>query len=76
MKIWHTTRQLHSIQTEKEFHYIKKIHPIPALRKTGFTYQEIVECGNKFFQTTPAICYDLRFPELFRTGLSMGANLL
>ena len=31
--------------------------------------------GTNSFKTTPAICYDLRFPELFRTGLSMGANL-
>lgn len=27
------------------------------------------------FVITPAICYDLRFPELFRAGLALGAEL-
>ena len=55
----------------------KKIHPIPALREDRFHLAgNSVECMEiNSFKTTPAICYDLRFPELFRTGLSMGANL-
>ena len=28
------------------------------------------------FQLAPTICYDLRFPELFRTATSAGANLI
>ena len=27
------------------------------------------------FKACPLICYDLRFPELFRIGMQMGANL-
>jgi predicted amidohydrolase len=55
----------------------KKIHPIPALREDRFHLAgNSVECMEiNSFKTTPAICYDLRFPELFRKGLSMGANL-
>ena len=33
----------------------------------------VVDCGE--FKLSPAICYDLRFPELFRAGLKRGANL-
>jgi len=28
------------------------------------------------FQLAPAVCYDLRFPELFRSGAAAGANLI
>jgi predicted amidohydrolase len=33
----------------------------------------VVECGE--FKLAPAVCYDLRFPELFRAGVKRGANL-
>ena len=33
----------------------------------------VVPCGE--FQLAPAICYDLRFPEMFRAGVQRGANL-
>jgi predicted amidohydrolase len=33
----------------------------------------LVECGE--FKLAPAVCYDLRFPELFRAGVKRGANL-
>ena len=32
-----------------------------------------VPCGE--FQLAPAICYDLRFPEVFRDNVQLGANL-
>jgi predicted amidohydrolase len=31
--------------------------------------------GDQTIQVCPVICYDLRFPELFREGLAMGAQL-
>lgn len=33
----------------------------------------IIPCGE--FQLAPAICYDLRFPEVFRDSVKRGANL-
>jgi len=55
----------------------KKIHPIPALREDQFHLpgNSVESVALNSFKITPAICYDLRFPELFRTGLSMGSNL-
>jgi predicted amidohydrolase len=55
----------------------RKIHPIPALREDQFhiSGDSVESVTLNSFKTTPAICYDLRFPELFRTGLSMGSNL-
>ena len=55
----------------------RKIHPIPALGEDQFhllgdAVESLALSSLKF---TPAICYDLRFPELFRTGLSLGSNL-
>lgn len=32
-------------------------------------------CGDRLLRVCPAICYDLRFPELFRRGLLAGAEL-
>jgi predicted amidohydrolase len=31
--------------------------------------------ASQSLKTTPAVCYDLRFPELFRRGLDLGAEL-
>ena len=33
----------------------------------------VVDCDE--FKLAPAVCYDLRFPELFRAGVKRGANL-
>ena len=61
----------------KRISLYRKIHPIPALREDQFHLSgDSVECMEiNSFKITPAICYDLRFPELFRTGVSMGSNL-
>lgn len=32
------------------------------------------ESGGRRFTVCPAVCYDLRFPELFRRGLALGAD--
>jgi predicted amidohydrolase len=55
----------------------RKIHPIPALREDQFHLPGKAEesLALNSFKFTPAICYDLRFPELFRDGLSLGSNL-
>ncbi|OUU46557.1 MAG: hypothetical protein CBC16_00175 [Verrucomicrobia bacterium TMED56] len=57
-------------------HY-DKIHLIPNLGENqvhtpgiGCSLFEVQD-----FRICPAICYDLRFPELFRKGIQMGANL-
>jgi len=54
-----------------------KIHPFSLGKE-----QEHFEAGTRVttwdwngVRVCPAICYDLRFPELFRRGLSMGAEL-
>ena len=49
-----------SIYHEEEFH------------ESGNTV-EVFSIGS--FQVCPLICYDLRFPELFRIGVQKGANL-
>ena len=33
----------------------------------------VLDCGE--FKLSPAVCYDLRFPELFRACVKRGANL-
>lgn len=38
--------------------------------------EEIVTCSWGGFTVAPYICYDLRFPELFRAGAKKGANLI
>lgn len=58
-----------------------KIHPFSlggeSARFVGG--DEVVTCawraGRESLTVCPAICYDLRFPELFRRGLSQGAEL-
>ena len=54
-----------------------KIHPISLLGEN-----EIHIAGDKIkcfpirdFQDSPFICYDLRFPEIFRSAVKMGTNL-
>lgn len=37
------------------------------------TQSVVVECGE--FRVAPLICYDLRFPELFRTAVAAGAQV-
>jgi len=58
-----------------------KIHPFSIGRESErFSGgREIVTCewrgDGDSLQLTPAICYDLRFPELFRAALSRGAEV-
>jgi len=60
----------------------RKIHPFSYGReperfeggKQVLTYRW--ETGNEPLTVCPAICYDLRFPELFRLGLLQGAELI
>ena len=55
----------------------KKIHPIPILAedKVHLEGRTIENLSIGSFNVTPAICYDLRFPELFRSALQSGTNL-
>lgn len=39
------------------------------------TYPWLDAAGNTLATVCPAICYDLRFPELFRTGMLRGAEV-
>lgn len=52
-----------------------KLHPFrPGGEATeAGTEPVIVSVGE--FQLAPAICYDLRFPEVFRAGVKLGANV-
>ena len=54
-----------------------KIHPFSLGREQeafeGGTRVTTYACGP--LKVCPAICYDLRFPELFRRGLAMGAEV-
>ena len=55
-----------------------KIHPFGYGRETesfrGGDRLVLVPCGE--FLVMPAVCYDLRFPELFRHAALAGANLI
>ena len=55
----------------------KKIHLIPVLNETKYHLpgKSIESITIDAFQVTPAIWYDLRFPELFRLGVKAGATL-
>jgi predicted amidohydrolase len=58
-----------------------KVHPFTFGREAEFfTGGDDVlvypwRCGSATMFVCPAICYDLRFPELFRRGLTMGAEV-
>lgn len=58
-----------------------KIHPFSYGREgEAFTGGEVVDVydwasGNESLKVCPAVCYDLRFPELFRKGLALGAEM-
>jgi len=61
----------------KKFASYGKIQPAAVYREN-----EVHEPGNRVevfplggFLACPLICYDLRFPELFRIGMQKGANL-
>jgi omega-amidase len=55
-----------------------KVHPFGYGRETesfrGGDRLVLVPCGE--FLVMPAVCYDLRFPELFRHATLAGANLI
>jgi predicted amidohydrolase len=52
-----------------------KMHPFKFAGETVVPGTEpiVVDCGE--FKLSPAVCYDLRFPEIFRAGVKRGANL-
>ncbi len=52
-----------------------KMHPFKFAGETAEPGTEpvVVDCGE--FKLAPTVCYDLRFPELFRAGVKQGANL-
>lgn len=54
-----------------------KMHLIPMLGEndTHVAGDKIESFPIRDFQLTPAICYDLRFPEIFRSAVKMGTDL-
>jgi len=52
-----------------------KMHPFKFAGEAIIpgTESVVVDCGE--FKLAPVVCYDLRFPELFRAGVKRGANL-
>jgi omega-amidase len=54
-----------------------KMHLIPILGEndTHKAGDKIESFPIRDFQLTPAICYDLRFPEFFRSSVKMGTDL-
>jgi omega-amidase len=52
-----------------------KMHPFSFAGEAVVPGTEVVvvDCGG--FKLAPVVCYDLRFPELFRAGVKRGANL-
>ncbi len=55
----------------------RKIHPFTFGREPEFFTggSDVLTCTWNGLTVCPAICYDLRFPELFRAGLKQGAQL-
>lgn len=52
-----------------------KMHPFKFAGEAVEPGTEPVVVGCGEFKLAPAVCYDLRFPELFRAGVKRGANL-
>lgn len=52
-----------------------KIHPFPTERDRFEGGTDVVQYEWAGLRVCPAICYDLRFPELFRIGLARGAEM-
>ncbi|MGD9689921.1 MAG: nitrilase-related carbon-nitrogen hydrolase [Phycisphaerales bacterium] len=58
-----------------------KIHPFSFGRETEFFAggEQVIaypwRAGEQVTTVCPAICYDLRFPELFRRGMKLGAEV-
>ena len=52
-----------------------KMHPFKFAGESALPGTEpvVVDCGE--FKLAPTVCYDLRFPELYRAGVKRGANL-
>ncbi len=55
----------------------QKVHPFGYAGETQYyeagAKSVVTDCNE--FQLAPIVCYDLRFPELFRAGVRRGANL-
>lgn len=56
----------------------RKIHPFaPGREANHYTGGDaIVTFDAGAFRIAPFVCYDLRFPEIFRAGMQRGANVL
>jgi predicted amidohydrolase len=67
---------LFSPEGERKLSYTK-IHPIPMLGEDEVHVRgdKVKSVPIEFFQISTFICYDLRFPELFRSSLKQGTNL-
>ena len=52
-----------------------KIHPFIPEQKSFTAGQKITLFKTKEFNIAPTICYDLRFPELYRDAWKLGINL-
>jgi omega-amidase len=53
-----------------------KIHPFRREREVHRPGSEVVTFSWKEFEIAPLVCYDLRFPESFRTAARIGASLM
>lgn len=53
-----------------------KIHPFRREQEVHTPGDEIVTFPWAGFEVAPLVCYDLRFPESFRTAARMGASLM
>ena len=58
----------------EEFAY-RKIRPFRSEHKVVTAGSEIITFDHQGVRFCPLICYDLRFPELFRAGLCRGAEV-
>jgi omega-amidase len=56
----------------------RKLHPFSFAgeHRTFATGNEVVVFDLPEFKLQPTLCYDLRFPELYRAGVDRGADLL
>ncbi|MCQ2062456.1 MAG: nitrilase [Fibrobacter sp.] len=53
-----------------------KVHPFFPERENFIAGQDITLSKINDFNVAPSICYDLRFPELYRSAVLRGADLL
>ena len=51
-----------------------KIHPVPSERKNFTAGEDVETYPVEDLKVSPFTCYDLRFPELFREAVAVGAQ--